>query len=260
MLIVWCYINFVNKNYIYLLFSIPFWIGAIAIARNKFFKSKEDISVSRKFDFKIPISILLIGGTFVIGVFLLFFGIKDVYDLNQQTKNYVTTNGYYKDYDIYDESTYRLNYIYVVDNEEYSITTNYGTNHIPQENSVREVKYNSSNPEEAVLVGANSSKMMIFMGVFFMLGSFTFILLFFMALGYFDKFKIDILGAYIGIVFIVVGIGVILFQNGTTMSLIETINSFGLLILIPIVFIAVGIWVLIKSLFFQKKKISSKKK
>ena len=63
--------------------------------------------------------------------------------------------------------TYKLTYIYEVDDIQYSITTDYGTNYIPEENSIREVKYNPSNPEEALLVGTNNSNSLIYFGLFF---------------------------------------------------------------------------------------------
>ena len=71
-------------------------------------------------------------------------------------------------------------------------------------------------------------------------------------LGYFDKFKIDILGTYIGILFFIIGAGIILFQTGTTTSLIEAIKSFGVLIIIPIMFLVVGIVQVVKCLLKKK--------
>lgn len=46
---------------------------------------------------------------------------------------------------------------------------------------------------------------MIFAGAFFTFGAFTFVLVALMVQGYFDKLKIDVLGMYIGILFVVVG-------------------------------------------------------
>lgn len=189
---------------------------------------------------------------------MLFFGISDIYRLNQKTKNYITVNGYYKNYDIYasDEhgTTYKQTYTYKAYNKEYSITTDYQTNYIPSNNSIREVKFNPDNSEEAVLVGINSKNDLVYMGTFFSLVSFTFIIFYFTIRGYFDKFKIDIIGTYIGAIFVIIGIGIILFQNGTTMSFIETIKLFGLWILIPLMFIVVGIIRIIKCLFLKKTK------
>ena len=91
------------------------------------------------------------------------------------------------------------------------------------------------------------------MGAFFTLGATVFILAGLYALGCFDNIKINIMGIYIGIVCLVVGIGIILFQNGTTGSFMETVKSFGLWILIPFMFIIVGIQQLIKWIFLDRK-------
>lgn len=141
-----------------------------------------------------------------------------------------------------------------MEGKEYTITTDYGTNYIPEEGSRREVKYNPNNPEEAVLIGTNRANGLIYMGSFFTLGSFTFVLITLSVCGVFDKVKFDVIGTYIGIVFLLVGIGIVLFQNGTTTSLIETIRSFGLWILIPLMFLVIGFFQTIKSLFWVRKK------
>lgn len=262
-IIMWCYTSLKNGGYLQTLFSIPFWLVGIYIVKKRLFNQKDKTNNEKsntktklKIDIRILISALLIGIVFVSGIVMLFFGIRDTYKLNIKTKGYITTNGYYNNYDIFksdeDGTTYKLTYIYTVDGKEYSITTDYGTNYIPEKNSSREIKYNPNNPEEAIITGTNSKNGLIYGGAFFTFGSLTFIIAALTVLGYFDKFKIDILGTYIGFLFLTIGIGIILFQTGTTMSLLETIKSFGLLILIPIMFIGVGIIQIIKCLLKKK--------
>ena len=41
-----------------------------------------------------------LGIVFVSGIVMLFFGIRDTYKLNIKTKGYITTNGYYNNYDV----------------------------------------------------------------------------------------------------------------------------------------------------------------
>lgn len=253
-----CYLSFIDRKYGLLLFSIPFWMIGIYVVKKSFFKSNIETAKNNekaakrklKYNPKIIISSFLVGICFLSGIAMLFFGIKDTYKLNKIAKNYITTNGYFSDYDIYrsdeDGTTYRLTYTYEIDGVNYTIRTDYGTNYIPERNSIREVKYNPENPEESILVGTNSKNGLIYMGAFFTLGSLVFILAAFTILGYFDKFKIDVMGTYFGIVFIIVGIGIILFQNGTTGSLLETVKSFGFWILIPFMFIVVGIFQTVK--------------
>ena len=54
------------------------------------------------------------------------------------------------------------------------------------------------------------------------------------------------MGIYIGTVFAVIGIGIILLQKGTASTFIETVKSMGFWIAIPIIFIIVGILEVIK--------------
>ena len=264
-LIMWCYTSFKQGNPLQTIFSIPFWIAGIYIVKKKLLKPKEKTNNEKSktktklnIDFRILISALLVIVTLLSGIAMLFFGIRDTYKLNKKTKDYITTKGYFNNYDVFnvdeDGITYKLTYIYTVDGKEYSITTDYGTNYIPEPNSSREIKYNPNNPEESILTGTNSKNGLIFAGGFFTFGSLTFILAALSVLGFFDKFKIDIVGAYIGLLFFIIGIGIILVQTGTTMSLVKTIKSLGLWILIPIMFVVVGIYQFIKSLLHKNKK------
>lgn len=249
-LIIWCYLT----NTLFLLLIL---LSIIGIYKFIFKKNKTISNLIFKINFKIIISSFLVITCLVSGIVMLYIGIKDTYKLSQETKNYITINGYYSNYDIYDSdedgTTYKLTYVYEVNNQKYYISTNYGTNYIPKENSIRTIKYNPSNPSEAILVGTNSKNTLIFMGLFFALGSFTFILGVLSVLGYFDKMKIDIVGTYIGFVFLIIGTLIIIYQNSITLSLIETIKSFGLWILIPIMFIVVGIIQIIKCLVKNNK-------
>ncbi len=96
-----------------------------------------------------------------------------------------------------------------------------------------------------------NSNFLIFFGAFFTLGGTVFVLAALQMKGIFDKVKIDVVGTYIGFVMLIIGVGIILFQNGTTLSFIETIKSLGIWILIPILFIVSGIYLTIKNLFLD---------
>lgn len=255
------YIAIKDKQWQLVAFSLVFWIVGIYFAKKRLVKPKEKTSNEKSktklnIDFRILTSALLVIIVLLSGIAMLFFGIMDTYRLNSITKGYIATDGYYRECDIFssdeDGTTYKLTYVYTVNSKEYSVTTDYGTNYIPEENSSREIKYNPNNPEEAIITGTNSKNGLIYFGAFFTFGSITFILAALSVLGYFDKFKVDILGTYIGFLFFIIGIGIILFQTGTTTSLIETIKSFGLWILIPIMFIIVGIIQIVKCLLKKK--------
>lgn len=74
---------------------------------------------------------------------------------------------------------------------------------------------------------------LIFMGGFFFFGALAFLLGILTLKGCFDKCKIDVLGLYVGVLFILIGSGIIamIYQQ-----------KFGLWIAIPVLMIAAGVW------------------
>ena len=266
-LIFWSYSVIKANNYFSLIFTIPFWILGIYMVRKFLFKSNKKYLNNKKglkINFKIVISSFLVGITLLSGIIFLFIGVKETYKLNKTTKDYITTNGYFIDYDIYSRNkngtTYKLIYNYEVNGKEYTVSTDYGNGNIPEKNSIRKVKYNPNNPSEAILLGTNSKNFLIYFGGFFTLGSIAFILVALQIRGVFDKIKINVIGFYFGFVFFIIGIGIILFQNGTTSSFLDTIKYLGLWIFIPILFIIVGMFQMIKCLFFKQLEFNKKTK
>ncbi len=274
-LIVWSYEWIKEKQYLPLLFTILFWIFEIYMIRRYLLGIKstpKQIQKKYKFDFRIVVSCFLVFGVLFSGIICLVIGIKDTYHISKITKNYLTTTGYFKDYEIYDSyekrehnrtkthTTYRLIYTYKIDDKEYTITTDYGSGNIPEINSIRKIKYNPNNPSEAILIGTNRNNGLIYFGAFFILGGMVFILIFLYAKGVFDKVKVNIIGLYIGIVFLVVGIGIIAFQMGEVSSLMEAIKRMRFWILIPIMFIIIGVFQIVKCLFFERLEINNSKK
>lgn len=173
-------------------------------------------------------------------------GFQENYSLEHRTKGYKTTQGYFVDYDTYQvdsdgQETYRWYYEYEVDGQIYHAKTDYGSSSIPEYGSQREVKYNPVHPEQSVLVGTNSSMMMVMIEAFFVLVGMVFVLVGCQSLGLFDKVHFDIIGSYVGFVFLIVGIGVFYFQTGIS-SLMEGIKLMGLRILIPLLFICTGVF------------------
>lgn len=263
-LIIWSYAFIQNKQYFPLIFTIPFWMFEVYIFRKSFLGMKSDskkVKKKSKINFGIIVSSFLVISILLSGIICLAIGIKDTYQISKKTKNYLTTTCYYKDYEIYDSydnkdhgrtenhTTYRFIYVYEIDGKEYSIKTDYGSGSIPDENSSRKIKYNPNNPGEAVFTGTNANSGLIYFGAFFFLGGMVFVLIFLYAKGVFDKVKINILGLYIGFVFFIVGIGIIAFQIGEVSSLMEAIKRMGFWILIPVLFIAIGGFQMIKCLF-----------
>lgn len=89
---------------------------------------------------------------------------------------------------------------------------------------------------------------LLFGGVIFTFGSFAFVLAGLTIKGCFDKVKIDVLGLYAGIVIAVIGLGFLLLKYRESYSLMETVKSFGLWIVIPIMMTVVGVFQIVKCL------------
>ncbi len=274
-LIAWSYAWIQSKQYFPLIFTIPFWIFIIYIFCKSLLEIKTDskqVKKKNKFDFRIIVSCFLVFSILLSGIICLAIGIRGTYQTSKKTKNYLTTTCYYRDYEIYNSydkkdhggvenrTTYRLIYAYEVNDKEYHIKTDYGNGTIPSKNSSRKIKYNPNNPSEAVFIGTNANNGLIYFGTFFLLGGTVFIFIFLYAKGVFDKVKINILGLYIGFVFFIVGIGLIAFQRGEVSSLMEVIKRMGAWIFIPVMFIIVGGFQVIKCLFFDRLEMNDNTK
>ena len=83
-------------------------------------------------------------------------------------------------------------------------------------------------------------------GVIFTFGSFAFVLAALTMKGCFDQAKVDVLGLYAGAVIAVIGMGFILLMCK------DSVNSFGLWIIIPILMTVVGVYQVIKCIRNKK--------
>lgn len=88
-----------------------------------------------------------------------------------------------------------------------------------------------------------SDMKLLFAGGFFTFGAFTFVMAALTVKGYFERCKVDVLGLYIGILFVAIGIGII--------AMIYR-QKFGLWIIIPILMIGVGVVQIIKCIRNKK--------
>lgn len=202
--------------------------------------------------------IALVGIAFLIGIFLLGFGIKNTLELNKKTENYAVTEGYLSDYELRESGSstdrsysYYMTYSYVVDGQEYTVTTDYGSGSVPKMGSTKEIKYNPQNPEEAVIAGMNGSIIMIFLGVMFTLIPGVFVMIFLSNAGVFEKCPVRIFDLFIGLVPIVIGSGAFyLMADG--FSLKAAFAAGGPFALIPLLLIAAGVLIIVKSVFPKK--------
>lgn len=181
LLLLYCYIitisslitSIYDKEYTkIILLGIVFIVEIIVSAKVVFNKSILSL-LGQKYGFfnmkQLSIYLLLLI-TFIVGICLIYFGIKNQNELKEKSKDYLETEGYYTSYSTYGESdTHKLIYTYEVDGKEYNISTDYGTMIIPKENSTKIIKYDKNNPEEAIIEGINRNNIDICLGAVFII-------------------------------------------------------------------------------------------
>ena len=106
------------------------------------------------------------------GIVLLFFGIKDNVSIAIKTKDWFEAPGYFRDCSVYNinsdgKTLYRLRYVFYSGGAEYFVETDYGSEVIPEIDSVRMVLYEPENPENAVLKGGTASATYLTIGFMF---------------------------------------------------------------------------------------------
>ena len=202
----------------------------------------------------------LLSVSFICGIVMLFFGIKETTELGIKMKGYVETEGYLSDYAVYssddDGTTYRLIYAYTVDEMEYTVSTDYGTGTIPM-NAARKIMYDPADPAKAVVVGGSSNAMLMFGGVMFTAVPVVIFLGILVITGRLDISGFDFLGFIIGIVLIAVSYIVIYIISGS-LSLVKAFEHMGFLTAIPAMLIAAGAFVIIKTVFLGIKERSKR--
>lgn len=199
----------------------------------------------------------------LVGVMSIVFGIRGSINLKEKTKEYVSIEARFYDYSVYssnsDGETYRLEYEYIVNGKKYYISTDYGTGVIPKLGSVKTIKYNPNNPSEAIFTGGGSNVLMLVIGFMF----FFIPLVMLMSEGNKKngtqkqkKFKSLFTSLLLGIAFAGMGIGTYyLMCSGTdSLSPVSAFSSAGIFAIIPIIFIMLGIYMIVLSLFPPKKK------
>ena len=118
-----------------------------------------------------PVAFLII--CMIIGLFLfLYFSISSI-NRDRQTKHYLETTGTFASAEISEKkdkksnTTYYLNYEYVVGDITYYYKTDYSTSFIPKEGSEVTIKYNPENPTESYATGFANSSIFQLLGIIF---------------------------------------------------------------------------------------------
>ena len=252
-LILWTGLSILSKDYSLIIVSIPFWIIGIFLVRKKLLG--KETKLFKKFNFKQVFLYLFLSLFILIGIVMLYFGISNSFKNFSKTNNYVKIIGYFVDYEIYDSdedgTTYKLIYSYNVNNKEYTVSIDYGTNMIPKEGSSRTIKYNPSNPSEAIISGGSSEILLLLIGIMFTMIPFViFINMSPKIKKKLDNLNFNVTTLLIGIVFLIIAF-MALYMMAGTFSIIEMYKSFSLNYLIPylilLMFIIVGILLIIGS-------------
>lgn len=218
---------------------------------------------------KIPliVSSLMIGICIIIGFVMFWLGIRDTVKLNAQTKGYETVEGYFIGCSVYSEgqsssyknsdshTTYRLIYSYTVDGQEYTVATEYGTELIPKENSAATIKYDPADPKEAIISGKTTNYALLFFAVMFTAIPLIILIGMLYSFGYIKNLSAYFMDIVIGLTLIVVGLGAIYLMTGT-FKITGILQSFNLLLMIPIMFVVIGAYQIIYVLFFKRRKDS----
>ena len=203
----------------------------------------------------------LLSVSFICGIIMLFFGIKETTELGIRTKGYVETEGYLSDYTVYsaddDGTTYRLVYTYTVSGTEYTVSADYGTGMLPPMNTAHKIMYDPADPAKAVVASGSSNAMLMFGGVMFTAVPVVIFLGILVITGRLDISGFDFLGFIIGIVLIAVSYIVIYIISGS-LSLVKAFEHMGFLTAIPAMLIAAGAFVIIKTVFLGIKERSKR--
>lgn len=184
----------------------------------------------------------------ILGICVLAFGIIGILKEKKRTENYETVQGYCSEH-VYsytnDEgnSYYRWTYSYMADGQEYSVTTNFDANFYPAIGSKRIIKYNPARPGDAFIPGMSFHHIAVLAGI--IITAVTLINL----LNTFVKYcPVDLCGIVKGIALALSGFGVNYLLIGS-FSVPSAYEALGYVVILPIIFIAVGICVAIRSLF-----------
>lgn len=107
------------------------------------------------------------------GLFITFLGARDVYEKEIQSRRWVETEAVYTDKKPYEsteeKNTYWLYYSFIVNNEEYTVTTDYIASKIPEPGSRESIKYNPQNPEQVVFTKQAPNLPLLLAGPVFLL-------------------------------------------------------------------------------------------
>ncbi len=203
-----------------------------------------------KINIKKAVIILLFSSALLAGIVLLFYGIKNSISLAIKTKDWFEAPGYFRDYSIYTvdddgETTYRLKYVFYSGGAEYFVETDYGSEVIPEIDSVRTVLYEPENPENAIIKGGTASATYLTIGFMFTFIPFFMIICWLWINGKI-KLHVNVFDFTAGFLIFAVG-ELCVYMMGGSIFPWKAFGSMGFLAIIPSILVAVGILQMVKT-------------
>ncbi len=193
------------------------------------------------------------------GIAMLCFGIAGSIQRVKSTQGYKTTEGYlsgcHAELDEDGKVLYRPIYSYQVEGIEYTTEAEFRSEYLPEEGSAKAIKYHPENPAQAVVTGTNRNILLIFLGLFFIFIPTIIGLCAMRSAGLLKNRGAQFLNMGIGFFFTATGAGV-LYLQAESFSAKALFSSLGPFIIIPILFILVGILQVVRSVRSIKKRAS----
>jgi len=190
------------------------------------------------------------------GFYALFIGFDELYNSEIKAKEYIPIEGTLTSYEKICDSdgcSYSAAYTYTVDNLEYSIRSRIMHNYRPEVGNIIEIRYNPTNPKEAIIVNDSATPFLLFFGFLFV-GIPTFCIL----ASVLDK-EGKAFNILLGLFFIIIGSGTIIFlgfSEHNPFSIVTALKSSGFLIIIPIAFLILGLYQMIWAIITPPEKMA----
>lgn len=202
------------------------------------------------------IIILLILCFILPGLYCIYLGLNELYNIKVKNKDYISVKAVLTTYDTHiddNEYMYSSNYTYVVNEKNYNIKSRILTSKIPELGSVIEIKYNPKDPNEAIITTDLSPKYLLFAGFFF-----TVLPIFAILSSFLDRRK-KTFNLLLGSVITFIGIGILIicsFSEYAPFSIMTAIKDYGLILIIPLAFIFFGLYQFIWALITPSEKMA----
>ena len=189
----------------------------------------------------------------LISIPLLYKGISGALRNHHAQESYVSTDAIVCGYkEVQSKRTkrhrtyYALTYAYTVDEKDYLLLKS-----LPPANYTREIRYDPTNPENAIFVGKSGSSASLLAGLMFLLIPAIMLFGWLIVTNRIRFGAANIFDICIGLVMAIIGYGTIYGMTGT-LSILKAFKEYSFIILIPLLMITAGVYQTIKSVLKRK--------